>query len=478
MARLFVFETLIGVGSILFFVPTYIFALLYTKKDRPFVWRQASRLIIKIATASARVKINAPKVPHDRNFVYASNHPTDVDGFVLQWVLGAEAIPLVAPLAQFPSLVRGWMRNMGAIEVLRDDVDIARYPGANTKKQALHKCLQALREGHSIMIFPEGHVEHLDAVYYFHTGAARISLASGVPIQPVVTKDSHRVFANNLLSTRRTVTVELLEPIVPDRAYGESILFTPHLALRKKVREMTDELEDSILSSIPVRQLKDQRVDENHIGVFVDIDMTIYHGLSQVDFLLELMREKRISKRDVFAVMRMFVLEKAGLKSHQALMNKALGLLSGWHPVVVEKLSRRFFRSIALPKIEYGLYAVLQDHLAKGHHVVFVSEVMHPLAKAFTEFFAADGAVDTSLRRRGKTYTGEIAFLCRGQNKADGVLQFAKEHHLELAESYAYADSYTDMNFLSLVGHPMAVNPDRKLKKLAFSKGVQILPAS
>ena len=42
---------------------------------------------------------------------------------------------------------------------------------------------------------------------------------------------------------------------------------------------------------------------------------------------------------------------------------------------------------------------------------------------------------------------------------------------IDLEHSYAYGDSYADKEFLESVGHPVAVNPDRRLKKLAESRG-------
>ena len=52
--------------------------------------------------------------------------------------------------------------------------------------------------------------------------------------------------------------------------------------------------------------------------------------------------------------------------------------------------------------------------------------------------------------------------------------QFAREHGYDLARSYAYSDSATDIPMLAAVGNPVAVNPDRALRKHAMSQGWQL----
>ena len=55
------------------------------------------------------------------------------------------------------------------------------------------------------------------------------------------------------------------------------------------------------------------------------------------------------------------------------------------------------------------------------------------------------------------------------------VLDYAKKHKINLKQSYAYADSFTDKEVMELVGHPIAVNPDKRLKKYAKEKGWKII---
>lgn len=458
------------------YIPVWIISRFYKRHDREHFFRVCSIKIIRASFYLSRVRvITTNNFFLDDSTVFVSNHPSEMDGFLLQALLGPNVIPIIAPFKQFPWVIALWLHGMGAIDVTRDDIDHALYPKSNTRYSAMHKAVKALKRGNSLLIFPEGHAELIEALYRFHTGAVRISYAAQSPLQTIILKDAHKVFSDRWKIGSRTVTVEFGKCFIPDQGFNEHVLFTTDEKTREKIRHVTLELENEVLKRLPVKLINEQRVDATNIGVFVDIDLTIYRSLSQVDFLIYLTNKKLIPIKDFSYIMYLFLLEKCRLISHTKLMREATHLLAGWHVEVVHKLMGRFFRELALPKLEYGLFAIIEDHLAKHHHVVFVTEVMHPVAEAFVSFFKADKAIDTSLIKRGRTYTGDITLLCRGKEKAHAVKEFMLEQKINAELSYAYGDSYTDIPFLTLVGHPMAINPDWRLRHYAKKHHLPIL---
>jgi len=64
-------------------------------------------------------------------------------------------------------------------------------------------------------------------------------------------------------------------------------------------------------------------------------------------------------------------------------------------------------------------------------------------------------------------FTGELDFYAYGPYKAEAIGNAARRDGIDLGGSYAYSDSATDIPMLEAVGHPVAVNPDRKLARLA-----------
>lgn len=476
MFRLSVVKFYLGLFTLITYIPVWIISRFYKRHDAEYFFRVCSIKIIRTVFYLSRVQVvTSNNIFLDDSTVFVSNHPSEMDGFLLQALLGPNVIPLVAPLKQFPVIISLWLKGMGAIDVIRDEIDHKLYPKSNSKYEALHKALKALKRGNSLLIFPEGHAELIEALYRFHTGAVRISYASQCAIQTIILKDAHKVFSDTFKFGNRVVTVEFGKCIVPEEGFNEHVLFTTDEKVREKINKVTLELEDEVLKHLPVKLINEQRQESNDTGVFVDIDLTIYRSLSQIDFLVYLTRKGLIPKKDFSYIIYLFILEKFHLISHNKLMREAMHLLAGWQVEAIHRLMGRFFRELALPKLEYGLFAILEDHLAKHHHVVFVTEVMHPVAEEFVSFFKADKAIDTSLTRRGRTYTGDITLLCRGKEKAHSVRDFILEHKIGATKSYAYADSYTDISFLSLVGHPFAINPDWKLKRYAKKHHFSIL---
>ena len=59
--------------------------------------------------------------------------------------------------------------------------------------------------------------------------------------------------------------------------------------------------------------------------------------------------------------------------------------------------------------------------------------------------------------------------------KKNTLLEFSKKHNIDLKKSFAFGDSGTDAEFLYAVGKPVALNPNRKLRKIALKNKWTIL---
>lgn len=119
--------------------------------------------------------------------------------------------------------------------------------------------------------------------------------------------------------------------------------------------------------------------------------------------------------------------------------------------------------------------AQIAHHHQEGRPVVVASasalEVVRPIAHRL----GAD-AVLATIGEIGEdgTYTGRVLHYNQAGNKAAACAKLAAERGWNLEECWAYSDSVSDVPLLSSVGHPVAVNPDRELRRIAEEKGWEI----
>jgi phosphoserine phosphatase len=116
----------------------------------------------------------------------------------------------------------------------------------------------------------------------------------------------------------------------------------------------------------------------------------------------------------------------------------------------------------------------MELHRARGRRVFIVSsspeEVVRPLAERLGDV----EVIATRVEIEDGRYAGRLAFYCYGPNKAVAIREVADRDGIDLGESYAYSDSITDLPMLEAVGHPVAVNPDRDLRRVATERGWRI----
>ncbi len=120
-----------------------------------------------------------------------------------------------------------------------------------------------------------------------------------------------------------------------------------------------------------------------------------------------------------------------------------------------------------LSRVSSAALRRVRAHRAAGHRTVLLtgslSFLLRPLAPLFDEIVAAELAVDSSGRATGRLATAPVV----GEARAAWLRFHAPRLGADLAESWAYADSTSDLPMLQAVGHPVAVNPDLHLARAA-----------
>jgi HAD superfamily hydrolase (TIGR01490 family) len=206
-------------------------------------------------------------------------------------------------------------------------------------------------------------------------------------------------------------------------------------------------------------------------AAFFDVDKTVIARASMAVFGRTFYREGLISRRTVLRglwAQLVYLHLGAGEEKLARIRESVLTLTRGWDQAKVREIVREAMDELVEPVIYGEALELIETHREAGRKVYIVSaspeEIVGPLAR----YLGVDGAISSTAKiDRDGRYTGEMEFYAYGPYKAEAIQALARREGIDLAGSFAYSDSYTDLPMLEAVGHPVAVNPDRVLLKLA-----------
>jgi HAD superfamily hydrolase (TIGR01490 family) len=206
-------------------------------------------------------------------------------------------------------------------------------------------------------------------------------------------------------------------------------------------------------------------------AAFFDLDKTVIAKASMVAFGRPLMRAGMISRwlllRALWSQL-IFHFLGADEERMRKFRESALRVTRGWDQDRIRTLVGDTLIEVIEPIVYDEALELIREHQAAGRKVFIISaspeEIVDPLAR----YLGVDGAIATRARldQEGR-YTGEVDFYSYGPYKADAILEVANWEGIDLERSYAYSDSITDLPMLEVVGHPVVVNPDRDLARIA-----------
>lgn len=228
-------------------------------------------------------------------------------------------------------------------------------------------------------------------------------------------------------------------------------------------------------SGLGTRELRAGTVGE---AAFFDLDKTVIARAAMSAFRRPLYDEGLLSRRSIArALFTHLVYLHLGANEQRLfrIRESLLKLTKGWERDKVVAVVEETIEEAVEPIIYAEALDLIERHHAEGRLVVIVSaspeEIVRPLGRhlGVDEVIASQAEVDDLGR-----YTGAMAFYAYGPYKAQAMHDLAASHGIDMHRSYAYTDSYTDLPMLEAVGHPVAVNPDRVLSRLAKDRGYEI----
>lgn len=213
-------------------------------------------------------------------------------------------------------------------------------------------------------------------------------------------------------------------------------------------------------------------------AAFFDLDRTLMAGSSGLHWARAARASGLVSRRRMAA----FAWKNVKFRLHgstdletDAVRAEVAHLLEGVRVRDLQRLAPKVLAGV-LPRLYPQMLAVAYEHQDAGRPVYIVTAASQELASFIAQIVGFDGAIGARYEVVDGYYTGQDAGIFTYRDgKPLAMRELAAERRIDLGASWAYSDSESDMPMLRAVGHPVAVNPDAELARVARQEGWEIL---
>jgi HAD superfamily hydrolase (TIGR01490 family) len=214
-------------------------------------------------------------------------------------------------------------------------------------------------------------------------------------------------------------------------------------------------------------------------AAFFDLDKTLMAGSSGMQFARVAARQGIVNRRQLtrwsFEHLR-YRLRGTTDERTSEVLRVARELITGVEAKQIARMGPEVMADI-LPRVYPQMLAEVHAHQDAGRPTFIVSAAGNEVVGALASVLGMEGGIGTSYEiGPDGLFTGRLdGPFVYGPGKVEAMEAFAAEHGIDLAASYAYSDSLSDLPMLRAVGNPVAVNPDPPLAALAKEEGWQVL---
>ena len=204
-------------------------------------------------------------------------------------------------------------------------------------------------------------------------------------------------------------------------------------------------------------------------AAFFDLDRTLLSGASGPVITgalrdVGLVPERSVPGEDLLYKFFNLVGEN---RPSMLLARQGARVANGWRRDLAQKAGEIAADTLIDHVVPFAL-PIIEDHHDEGRSVVMATTSPYDLVKPLADRLGFDAVVATRYGENDGAYDGTIdGHFVWGRGKLRAVKEWADANDVELADSWAYSDSYYDVPLLSAVKHPVAVNPDPRLRAVA-----------
>ena len=207
------------------------------------------------------------------------------------------------------------------------------------------------------------------------------------------------------------------------------------------------------------------------IGAFFDMDKTLIAENSGSLYMRYKYQRGEITRVELLKGLGSYFQYKLGLLDMRNWTRNMMLQFRGQRERDLEEEALRWVREMVVATIYPEAQRLVDDHVKRGHVVVIVSGATRFVVRPIADHLGIEHMLYTRLEVEDGRFTGGVIEpICFEEGKIYWLQQFIAKHGVDLAKSYFYTDSVTDLPLLDLVGHPVVTNPDPFLYRTAVRR--------
>ena len=206
-----------------------------------------------------------------------------------------------------------------------------------------------------------------------------------------------------------------------------------------------------------------QPVEEGGVAAFFDMDGTLLSSNVIETYLWmrlqDLSAAERASEVGRIAA-RLPGLIRAERRERSAFLRAIYREYEGASLTELDEVVDALLTEHVLGRLAPAAVRRVREHRAAGHTTILITGAVRPLTRPLAPLFDHVEAAELGVDDRGRCTGFLAASPLVGESRAAWMRQWSADHGIDLARSFGYADSYSDLPLLQAVGNPVAVGPD------------------
>ena len=216
----------------------------------------------------------------------------------------------------------------------------------------------------------------------------------------------------------------------------------------------------------------------NQAAAFFDLDRTLVAGSSGIYWARAAVDAGIISRRQMARLVGAnvkFRLRGSTDESTDGIRERLSELVAGRDAMELRRMMPEVLAGV-LPRLYPQMLQIAYDHQDAGRKVYIATASSQIVAEMLSDVLGFDGGIGAIPEIIDGRMTGRDSdvFPYR-EGKAQRITELAEREGIDLAASYGYSDSESDLPMLRLVGHAVAVNPDSELEAIAAEEGWDVM---